>query len=172
MRIIIILLLLCISLNHIQGQVVILNGTVRDGQTRAALPNVNITICPKDSKKIIAFSITKQDGNFQINYTPPTIQNAMIHFSFLGYATQILPIEETKTQYDITLYPHPIDIKEIIVKAPKIKVQGDTIVYNVASFSKEGDKTIGDVLKKLPGIRVEEDGKISYQGTAINKFYI
>ena len=81
-------------------------------------------------------------------------------------------IEKSITQYNVALHAQAIDIKEIIVKAPKIKSQGDTIIYNVASFSKEGDKTIGDVLKKLPGVRVEENGQISYQGTAINKFYI
>lgn len=167
-----ILLLLFIALCRTQGQTVTLRGTVHDGETHAILPNVNITICPKDSKKIISFTITGRDGNFQINHTPSANQNAMIHFSFLGYQTQILPLEEKKTQYDIILQPQAIDIKEVIVKAPKIKSQGDTLIYNVASFSKENDKTIGDILKKLPGVRVAEDGKISYQGTAINKFYI
>jgi hypothetical protein len=41
----------------------------------------------------------------------------------------------------------------------------------VNSFSKEQDRSIGDVLKRMPGIEVP-DGKILYQGKAINKYYI
>ena len=41
-------------------------------------------------------------------------------------------------------------IKEIIVKAPKVRVQGDTITYDVRLFSKEGDCSIGDVLVRMP----------------------
>ena len=48
----------------------------------------------------------------------------------------------------------------------------DTITYNVASFANKQDRTIGDVLKKMPGIEVKEDGKIYYNGRGINKFYI
>ena len=50
------------------------------------------------------------------------------------------------TQYNVALHAQAIDIKEIIVKAPKIKSQGDTIIYNVASFSKEGEMCIRDSL--------------------------
>ena len=63
-------------------------------------------------------------------------------------------------------------IKEIIVKAPKVRVQGDTITYDVRLFSKEGDRSIGDVLRRMPGIKTNENGQVSYNGTPINRFYI
>lgn len=65
-----------------------------------------------------------------------------------------------------------IRLKEVTVKAKKIRQRGDTLIYQVATFAKDGDRSIGDVLKKMPGIQVAEDGKISYNGTPINKFYI
>ena len=51
-------------------------------------------------------------------------------------------------------------------------VNCSTITYNVGSFAQKQDKTIGDVLKRMPGIDVANNGKIQYQGTDINKFYI
>lgn len=47
-----------------------------------------------------------------------------------------------------------------------------TIKYDVQPYSKEGDRAIRDVLKRLPGIKTSEDGKISYNGVPINRFYI
>ena len=46
------------------------------------------------------------------------------------------------------------ELKEVIVKAPKIRQMGDTINYSVLSFIDETDRSIGDVLKKLPGVQV------------------
>lgn len=65
-----------------------------------------------------------------------------------------------------------IELKEVTIKAQKIRQRGDTLVYSVATFAKDDDRSIGDVLKKMPGIQVAEDGKITYNGTPINKFYI
>ncbi len=58
------------------------------------------------------------------------------------------------------------------MKAPPIRQKNDTLIYNVASFASTQDKYIEDILKKLPGINVGENGQISYQGKSISKFYI
>jgi hypothetical protein len=66
----------------------------------------------------------------------------------------------------------PIVIREVTVKAPPISQRGDTLAYRVENFADIQDKTIGDVLRKMPGIEVAEGGEIKYQGEPINKFYI
>lgn len=48
----------------------------------------------------------------------------------------------------------------------------DTLNYLVSSFRSAKDATIGDVLKKMPGIHVNSSGSIEYKGVPINKFYI
>ena len=60
----------------------------------------------------------------------------------------------------------------VAVKADRIREQGDTITYNVGGFAQQQDRSIGDVLKRMPGIDVANNGKIQYQGEDINKFYI
>ena len=59
-----------------------------------------------------------------------------------------------------------------IVQAPDIYAKGDTLVFNVAQYANAKDDAIIDVIKRLPGIKVEKDGTIKYQGKPINKFYI
>ena len=63
-------------------------------------------------------------------------------------------------------------LREVVVKSKPIWNKEDTIVYSVNAFKTLGDKSIGDVLKKLPGVEVSASGSVKYQGEAINKFYI
>lgn len=72
----------------------------------------------------------------------------------------------------VQLEPGTTLLKEVTVKADRIREQGDTITYNVGSFAQQQDRSISDVLKRMPGINVEQSGKIQYQGGVINKFYI
>jgi hypothetical protein len=53
-----------------------------------------------------------------------------------------------------------------------LRVHGDTTDYKVSDFSSPQDRVIGDVIKKLPGIDVAKDGKISYNGKSISGVYI
>ncbi|MCM1311353.1 MAG: hypothetical protein NC206_02725 [Bacteroides sp.] len=64
-----------------------------------------------------------------------------------------------------------IMLREVQIKAQKLWGSRDTLNYLVAAYTKEHDRTIGDVLKQLPGITVE-GGVIRYQGIPINHFYI
>ena len=63
-------------------------------------------------------------------------------------------------------------LNDVIVQAPDIYAKGDTLVFNVARYANAKDNAIIDVIKRLPGIKVEDDGTIKYQGKPINKFYI
>ena len=85
-----------------------------------------------------------------------------------------MPIGELLALKDgrVELAPASVDIREVRVSAPPIVQRSDTIAYNVASFKGQEDRYIADVLKKLPGITVDGEGKISYLGEAISKLYV
>ena len=72
----------------------------------------------------------------------------------------------------ITLKEGCFLLKEVKVKAQRIQSTGDTLTYSVAGFKQAQDRCIADVIAKMPGLEVKADGKIEYQGKAINKFYI
>ena len=59
------------------------------------------------------------------------------------------------------------------MKAKPIKIKGDTIQYLLATYKKEGDRTLADVLARVPGFDVnKENGEIQYEGKSISNFYI
>lgn len=101
-------------------------------------------------------------------------QNDMLEFSLMGYAKKKLSARRCSQSgiNTILLQQTETQIKEVVVKVPPIRAKSDTLVYNVSSFAKDGDRHLEDVLKKLPGVKVSSDGAVSVQGKAINKFYI
>ena len=58
------------------------------------------------------------------------------------------------------------------MKSEKIWGGNDTVNYVVDAFRDTTDIVIADVLKKMPGIEVKDDGKVEYKGKPISKFYI
>ena len=95
----------------------------------------------------------------------------MIRFALMGYATKDIALTEG-LQYNIQLVEKATQLKEVTVKAEGIRMKGDTISYLVSKFAKTQDKTIADVMKNMPGIEVDREGTIKYNGKPINKFYI
>lgn len=140
-----------------------------DDFTRHPLSDVTCRVFTKDGK-FYNYSISNTTGDLSICIN----EGDSLEFSCLGYEKLIFPTHlfSTKQINSITLAEKSIELREVIVKAPPIRERNDTISYNVRAFTKPGDIHLEDILKKLPGIRVSENGSISYQGKAINKFYI
>ncbi len=65
-----------------------------------------------------------------------------------------------------------LELKEVVVTAKKIRQSGDTISYSAATYRGKNDKTLEDLLRKMPGIEVKADGQITFNGQWINEFYI
>ena len=90
----------------------------------------------------------------------------------MSFAKYSVGLDSVALPLTIVMTPATTLLKEVAVKADRIREQGDTITYNVGTFAQAQDRSIGDVLKRMPGIDVNKSGKIQYQGEDINKFYI
>lgn len=156
---------------HIEAQEVVLSGTVTDKSTKEPLSYVLVTVRPAGENKIVRYAQSSQNGKYEIKLESFP-DNHVLHFSMMGYASQSIALSSDRSQYNVTLSEQATQLKEVIVKAPGIRQRGDTISYLVSSFADAQDKSLADVLKKLPGIEIEKSGAIKYNGVAINKFYI
>ena len=119
------------------------------------------------SGRPISFTSTDASGLFSL---PLKYGTDSVAFRSMGYESLKLPIG-----YDLTtvrLKSKATALKNVIVHAPDIYAKGDTLVFNVAQFARAGDNAIIDVIKRLPGVKVDADGTILYQGKPINRFYI
>lgn len=166
------LLLTILSAISIEAQNITLTGKVTDASTGKDLANVVVSIRPEGETKILKFGTTKADGTFSLSLKAMPEGKSVIHFAIMGFATSTLPLTADRTVYNIALKEKATELKGVNIKAPSIRERGDTIAYSVASFADAGDKSLSDVLKKMPGIEVQENGTIKYNGKEINKFYI
>lgn len=139
------------------------------GELRGKVVNADtdepVTGCIVKSKG--AFTSTDKEGRFVI--TPKSGADS-ISFRFMGYESLSLPV--TADFSCVRLSPRATQLNDVIVKAPDIYAKGDTLVFNVAKYANAKDNAIIDVIKRLPGIKVKDDGTIEYQGKPINKFYL
>ncbi|HTH83420.1 MAG TPA: carboxypeptidase-like regulatory domain-containing protein [Mucilaginibacter sp.] len=131
------------------------------------------TVTLRDGENnILKYTSTNPKGEY--SFTLDSIAtNLKIEVTCVGYEKSSITIAELNKAYDIVLNDSKTLLKEVKIKyKPSLNVNGDTINYRASDFADKQDKSIGDVLKKMPGITVDDDGKISYNGKAISSFYI
>lgn len=145
-------------------------GRLTDKQTGEALVGANVMVKNAEGK-LVKFATTRDDGTFLIKLSAWS-KGMTIHVSMVGMKTYTAPLTEEIKKLDIRMEEDTQELKEVIVKAGRIRENGDTITYRVSGFAQKQDRSIGDVLQRMPGIDVASNGKIQYQGVDINKFYI
>ena len=121
------------------------------------------------ANNITSYAFSATDGSFSLNLSRDTYS---VQFKILGYTTQTLSISQLQANQKVLLQESSFSLQEVVVRVPPIQSNKDTLKYNVASFKSQNDRYVADILKKLPGIKIAENGAISYMGEAINKFYI
>lgn len=90
----------------------------------------------------------------------------------MGYESVENEILNMSQTCNLTMKEKATELKEVVVKAPAIYQRGDTLSFHLSAYTTQSDYTLKDALKKLPGINVEESGKIKYLGKDISSFYI
>ncbi len=155
----------------LHGQSVTVSGTVTNELTGEPVSNVMVSIRAAGENRILRYTITTTDGKYDLSLASVP-ENHVLHFAMMSYAPLIIPLEEGRRVYDAQLSMQSTELKEVRFKAPDIDLRGDTVTYHVENFADIQDKTLADVLKKMPGITVETSGQIKYNDVSINKFYI
>lgn len=144
-------------------------GVVIDGEVNEPLTGASVIIKGADNN-IKKFASSNAEGRFSMSVQ--SVSGCRLEVSMMSFDKQVIPLDSVTFPLTVVLSPGTIHLKEVTVKADRIREQGDTISYHVGSFAQAQDRSIGDVLKRMPGIDVSQSGKISYQGEDINKFYI
>lgn len=161
-------LLVCIF--PASGQTII-NGHVTDSKTKRPVGNVNVMLQNMTRCAMYGYAITKDDGSFSLTYNGKA-DTLLIVVTGFNIREQVRTILVRTQRVDFMVEEAELKIREVVVKAPAVTRQNDTLTYYVEKYADITDHSIGDVLKKMPGIEVARSGEIKYNGKAINKFYV
>ena len=142
---------------------------VRDSSNTESLVGVTCRVY-SSSGKFYSYGISDKSGTIKLNLR----QSDWIEFSLLGYKKLKYKVNAFGMYKRNTIYmvPNAVALREVQIKAAPISARNDTLIYRVGAFAKMGDRHLEDVLKRLPGVKVSDNGTVSVQGKAINKFYV
>ena len=140
----------------------------KDGKT----PIVGVSVSLVTSNGMLtAWGYTDNEGAYSVSL-PKDKTAEKIYFSLLGYKKLSISLSNFPFDGKIILESEEFHLEEVKVTAQRILEKHDTLVYSVAGFSQPQDRSIADVIAKMPGMEVKENGQISFNGKNINKFYI
>ena len=141
------------------------------GEDKKPLPSASVTIEEIGKNAILSYAITDSKGNYSVTFTSKDAK-VNVKVKAFNYKTTINQYDNATQTLNFTLEEQATEIKEVKLKTKLVTKRGDTISYDLKSFESKADRTLADVLKKMPGVEVNKDGSILYQGEPINKFYV
>lgn len=145
----------------------VLQGRVTDAETSRPLEAVMVSVL-RDSMTI-DYTLTDADGRYSLPWRrTDTLQ---VSASMLGYGRQTHDVGKGG-RLDFALRTESIVLREVEIRPGRISSRRDTVRYNLADFITEKDTRVRDVLKRLPGIDVEENGTVTYKGKPIDHFLV
>lgn len=140
----------------------------RNGEVVAG---ANVLVQSADGKRLFSYGSSDGEGRYEVRFRSDadSVRVTVTGFN-LAKVSKVVPANIGKL--DFVVEYSALKIKEVKVEASAIERKKDTVTYYVANFKDSTDRSIGDVLQKLPGIEVAPSGQIKYQGKSINKFYV
>ncbi|MBS1688857.1 MAG: carboxypeptidase regulatory-like domain-containing protein, partial [Bacteroidetes bacterium] len=158
------------------GQSYTIKGSISDTLNSTHLPNASVTLLRASDSIMETFTRTDDNGAFELH--PDTAGRFLIMITFPGFAdyVDIVKIKDDHTLElgDIPMISRSHLLKEVVFsqQIAAIKVKGDTTEYMADSFKVKDNATVEELLKRLPGIQVDKDGKIVAQGEKIEKILV
>jgi hypothetical protein len=148
--------------NHISGIVI-------DSLSQKPIAKANIMLL-KDGK-VVTFCRSNDKGEFSLSHSISNLKDLQLQATALEYKKKRIAIS-TPTNNRIEMVQQIFEMQEVTVKAGPITGVKDTITFDLTRFTSERDNSLKDVLAKLPGVNVDNSGKISVNGKDISRFTV
>ncbi|WP_310991415.1 TonB-dependent receptor [Aequorivita marina] len=158
----------------LSAQSIKVKGTIKDSIGNP-LEFANVIAGIKATGETESYGITNHQGRYQLDL--PEENEYVLRASFLGYETKERTInvpansENIELDFILNAKESQLDDVEIVYEMP-VTIKGDTIVYNADSFKTGDERKLGDVMKKLPGVEVNEEGEIQVEGKTVQKVMV
>ena len=147
------------------------NGIIKDSIGNP-LEMANVIALDTVAKRVASYGFSDDKGNFKLELKNNTTYN--IKISYVGFKdiSEFLKTKETNISKNYTMSEDTMLDGINIVSTMPVTIKGDTIIYNADSFTNGSERKLEDVLKKLPGVEVNDAGEIEIEGKRVEKVMI
>ncbi|PQA95915.1 hypothetical protein B0A69_05975 [Chryseobacterium shigense] len=168
------LLLLAFNSMVLYAQNLSINGKVSDFDKKP-VENATIYLLKEKDSSIINYTATNKEGRFSLKtdalHEPSILKINTEKLS--SYSKKIEKLTQSLTLGDIELEKNNIkNIDEIKITVSPVKIRKDTIEFNASSIKVRPDSKIEELLKKIPGVEIDNDRKIKVNGKEVDQIMI
>ncbi len=153
-----------------------LKGKIIDETTKLPIESATVYLSNAKDSTVVDYTITNKLGNFDLKIKKITYP-VVLKVSFVTYQEAkiaIAKISENKDFGTIALKERINNLNEVVIKneAPPIRIKKDTLEFNASSFKVRPDANVETLLKQLPGVEIDAEGKITVNGKEVNQVLV
>lgn len=166
-------LLFCVVTSFAQN--IVVKGVLKDADTKEGLMQATVQLLRSDST-FVGGSISDEQGLFQLS--APSEGKYLIKISNIGYLSHYQKIDvsgkDTIDVGSIVMKSDAVMLKGAVVtrRATKVVLKEDTFIYNASAYKTPEGATLEELVKRLPGATIGDDGKITINGKEVTKILI
>ena len=154
-----------------------IKGVVADTAAKTKLVNTAVSVLNSKDSTLVTFARAAKDGSFSIGNLHKG--NFILLVTYPGYADYVeqFSLDSIKTAHDfgnVSMILKSKLLADVIVRGKRaaIRIKGDTTEFNAAAYTIQPNAKVEDLLKQLPGIQVDKDGKITAEGQEVKKVLV
>jgi hypothetical protein len=160
-----------------QNKIITVSGKVIDTSDKSAVIQAGVQLLHLPDSTFAAGSVTSSNGTFSL----PKVKEGsyLLKVTYVGYGTSLtrLKLSASRPSYYagiIGITPSAIQLNEAVIvgHAPPVNVKGDTLEYSASAYRVAQGAMLEDLVKKIPGVEVSSDGKITHNGKEIKKILV
>ena len=172
-----VLLLTATLSTYAQNKIVTVSGRVIEAGTKEPVELAAVQLLSLPDSAQVAGMTTSTQGYFSLSKKKPG--KYLLKVSFIGYVTKIIPVQLTanvpaKKMGNIELATDAVMLQEAVVvaEAPQVTVVEDTLMYNSSAYRTPEGAMLEELVKKLPGAEIDDDGNVKINGKDLKKIMV
>ena len=172
-----VLMLLCTFSIFAQNKVITVSGRVVESDTKEPAAQATVQLLSLPDSAYAAGIASSNQGWF----TLPKVKAGkyVLKVSYIGFRTKLVPVQLSANATDkklgtITLDPDAVMLKEAVItaEAPQVVVKEDTLEYNSTAYRTPEGAMLEELVKKLPGAEIDDDGNVKINGKDLKKIMV
>ena len=153
-----------------------LKGKIIDEKTKLPIESATVYVSSVADSTVVDYTISDKFGKFDFKLKKIN-KPVFLKVAFVGYDDykfSLINIETDKDFGTIVLKESVNSLDEVVIKseAPPIRIKKDTLEFNASSFKVRSDANVETLLKQLPGVEIDADGKITVNGKEVNQILV